>query len=165
MSEAIQDIEENIEAMRPSGFFEKHDVVLGVADIPEIPYGTFGDLQADLVAGRATARLAPTTGVSSGAFSLFASPKDRKLVSVFSVSAFVAPIVGIGLAVFGSTWWWLVLVFIPFVVMRHTKAIYSKALFNAIGASEKAFCFAFCGYIITLEAPDGRIHFRGRDPL
>lgn len=166
MNEDVRTVEMNIDDLGPSGFFEKHDVLFKVADLDEVPYTSFEELQKDLHNGQAIARISPYgAGYSSGTFSLFASPLQRRLLSMILLSSYIAAAIGIGLAVFADGWWWLLLLFAPLVAMKRGKKIYTEALFKAIEASEKAFCFAFCGNVIILETADGKIRARGMEPL
>lgn len=166
MSEQIEAVEKNIDDLGPSGFFEKHDVKFSVSELEEVPYNDFGSLQNELRSGQAIARTSPYgEGYPSGMFSLFAIPLQQRFASMVTISSFAAAIIGISLTIFADSWWWLLLVLLPFVALRRVKAIYTEALFEAIGASEKAFCFAFYGNVITLETPDGTIHSRGMAPL
>lgn len=166
MAKKYEAVEKNIEELRPSGFFEKHDVKLTVAELKEVPYSDFEVLQRDLRTGQAVVRTSPFgAGISSGVFSLFASPSEKQFVSLLTLSSYAAAAIGIGLTIFADGWWWLLMVLAPFIAMKRAKSIYSEALFNAIGASEKAFCFAFCGNVITLETADGKIHARGMATL
>ncbi len=166
MAEQIETVEKNIDDLGPSGFFEKHDVKFSVSELEEVPYSDFGALQSDLRAGQVIVRTSPYgNGYSSGVFSVFASPFQKRLVSMISLSSYLAAAIGIGLTIFSYSWWWLLLLLAPFVAMKRAKTIYLEALFQAIGASEKAFCFAFCGNVITLETTDGKIHARGMATL
>lgn len=165
MEAHIEAVEKNIDALGPSGLFEKHNVKFNVSDLEEVPYSDFAQLQHDLVDGHAIVRLSTGGNASSGIFSLFASPVQKRLVTSIALSSYVAAVLGIGLAVFGAGWWWLLTMLAPIVAMRRGKRIYSEALFRAIGTSEKAFCFAFCGNAITLETTDGAIRARGKPPL
>jgi hypothetical protein len=166
LDDHIRVVESNIETLRPSGFFEKHDVVSAVADIKELPYHDYGALRQDLLHGRAIVRLSPFgSGISSGIFSLFATSGQKRLFTFLSAFGFLAAATGIGLAVFGQGWWWLALILTPIFTLKRGKHIYSNALFRAVGNSEKAFCFAFCGNIVTLETSDGKIRSRGQEPV
>ena len=166
MNEPIQEVESNIDGLGSSGFFDKHGVAVSIAKLEEVPYTDFSEFQNDLRGGRTTVRLSPFgRGISSGMFSLFASSYQRKLATMLSVSGYSAPILGIGLAIFIDNWWWLLSLFVPLITMRRVKGIYSEALFDAIGASERAFCLAFCEDVITVETADGKIWSRGREPL
>ncbi len=103
MNENIQAVEQNIDALEPSGFFDKHNVVLRIAKIDEAPYTDFNALRDDLLAGRAIVRLAPSTGISSGVFSLFVSPIGNVL-SRPSPSRHSRPrYPAIGLTIFGDS--------------------------------------------------------------
>lgn len=158
--------ERNIDALGATGFFEKHNVVLNVAGIEELPYGEFGDVQSEIDSGRTIIRIAPFgRGISQSTLTLFASPFQKFLTSALSALTFLVPLSGIALAIFLENWWWLALVAIPFITISIGKRIYLRALFNTVGSSEKAFCFAFCGNWITVETPDGKIRSRGQAPL
>ena len=166
MNELTEEIEKRIDDLGPSGFVDKHAVVLNVADLVEVPYTHFKDLQNDLYSGRTIVRLSPFgRRISSEMFSLFASSYQRNLATMIIAGGYLAPVLGIGSAIFTENWWWLVLLVAPLVTMRRVKGIYSKALFDAMGSSEKAFCFAFCGDVITVETADNKIRSRGRQPL
>lgn len=166
MAQDYEVVEKNIEELRPLGFFEKHDIKFTVAELEEVPYSDFEVLQRDLRSGQAIARTSPFgAGVSSAVLSLFASPSQKRFITMLTLSSFAAAAMGIGLTIFADSWWWLPLVLAPFIAIKRAKSIYSEALFSAIGASEKAFSFAFCGNIITLETADGMIHARGRATL
>ena len=44
MNELTEEIEKRIDDLGPSGFVDKHAVVLNVADLVEVPYTHFKDL-------------------------------------------------------------------------------------------------------------------------
>ena len=154
-------IEKNIDALEQSGFFENYNIRFSVSDIDEVPYTEFAELQFDLFNGDSIVRVAPFgLRYSYGVFSIFASPSQRRFSFMTSLLGFVVPVLGIGLTIFADGWWWLLLLSAPLIVIKITKSIFLKVLFEGISISEKAFCFAFCGSTITLETPDGKIHHR-----
>ena len=166
MTDHIQVIEENMAKLAQTGYLDKHAVASDVSELEEFPYSNFGDLQHDLRGGRATVRLSPFgAGISSAMFSMLATPVQKRLFPLITASGYMAGIAGIGLAIFAGRWWWLVLLPTPLFTMRWGKRVYCDALFYAVGNSEKAFCLAYCGNMITVEATDGTIWSHGRPPI
>jgi len=161
MNTNIQRIEQNINNLLSTGFAEKHNVVVEVAKIPELEYGNFDDLKSDLISGKTTIRIAPFgQGIGKGMFEIWATKRHKLLFNSISVLTYFLPIAGILLGVFLS-YWWLLLLLVPATTIPLGKKVYLSALFGAVGASEKAFCFAYCGNIITVERQDGTIRYRG----
>ena len=69
MNERVYEIEKNIENLLSTGFAEKHNVVLEIARIPELPYDDFSDLKSDMISRKAIVRMAPGA-IGHGVFSL-----------------------------------------------------------------------------------------------
>ena len=162
----VQAIEQNIENLGRTGFFDKHSVASDVTELDAFPYPNFSELQDGLRGGRAIVRLSPFgSGISSSMFSLLATRSQKRLFRVVTATGYLAGIAGVVLTIFGDSWWWLALLPTPLVTMRWGKRIYCDALFHAVGNSEKAFCLAFCGNMITVETADGTIWSHGRPPI
>ena len=152
-------IEENIDNILSTGFAEKHDVAVKVENIRELQYNDFGDLKSDMFSGDVIVRMAPGA-ISGGMFAIVATNIQKIQNAALGVSVFILPISGIMLGIFVNYWWFL-LIIAPAFTLPLQKKVYLSALFNAVGDSEKAFCFAFCGNAITVECRDGTMCYRG----
>ena len=159
MNNHVQTIENNIDEILSTDFSTKHDVVVKIEDIPELQYDNFSDFKSDMISGTVIVRMAPG-GPKSGLFTLTATKTQRNVFNTSYIMGFLLPISGIILGIVHNYWWFLLLP-MPIFALRLGKKVYLSALFGSIGASEKAFCFAFCGNAITVECGDGTICYRG----
>lgn len=158
MNDHRAEIESNIFDLRAAGFGDRQNVDWTVRDIEELPYESFEDLHSDVVSGDAIVRMAPG-GISSAVFSVLATRARKRLFNFLAVLMFGLPIAGIALGIFLSGWWFVLLLY-PVLAFRLGRAVYQSALFDAVAISEAAFCFAFCGAVVTVETRDGVIWFR-----
>lgn len=163
MGDHIETVEANIDALGPD-FFNKYDIALKLSEIEEIPESDFSTIQRDLHEGRSFARQSPFgMGISKPTFELFASPSHSQFVNILGIGTWLVPIIAVLASILAGNWWWLLLLFFPIFAIKRIKSIYLEALFDAAGASEKAFCFAFTSDLISYETPDGIIRRRGRE--
>ena len=154
----LAEIEAKITKLAESDFGLKHGVVLMLRDIYEIPVNSFEDLQDRLQTGAAVLRMAPCS-VSGPTFGVIATPSESRLSSVLAFLTFVVPVAGLVCSFFLS-WWCLLLLLFPVMGYKLGKQVYLRVLFHRAMNSEKAFCFLFCGGLITLELPGHGILYR-----
>ncbi len=151
MAIQISDIESTIDTIVNSEFGQRHNVVVKLSEIKEIPISHFSELQSALASGNAVMRQFPLSTCGS-TLSIIASPSEKRIIDIMSMSTFVVPIIGI-ICAFIFSWWFLLFIIYPLISIAIGKRIYLKVLFDRATNSEKAFCFLFCGRLITLELP------------
>lgn len=157
----ISHMESTIDTMVNSEFGQKHNVVSKLSDIKEIPISDYAELQSALASGSALIRQFPLSTCGS-TFSIIASPTEIRIFNIISMSTFVVPIIGI-ICAFIFSWWFLIFIIYPFISIKIDKQIYLQVLFDRATNSEKAFCFLFCGRLITLDLPGVGIISRQND--
>jgi hypothetical protein len=128
---------------------------ISLTDIPEINDKNWASLRARLLDGTFQVREMTTSPIS---FALLAAPSDRAGFKFFNILAILAPIVAAALA-FMFTWWWLLLAFGFFAMLRAAKGFYRTVIFQGVTASEAVFCFLFSRNTICLQQ-NGQVIFR-----
>lgn len=161
MDKHLANTEKNIQAIVDSGFGERHNLVLRVEDIEEIPVDNFEYLQDMFLQGNAIIRQMPAR-TSNTIFQLLASRSERWSFNIVSMLTYIIPLAGIVLA-FVYSWWYLLLFIAPVITIPKSKKIYLRTVFRRCMLSEVIFCFAFCGQYITLELPLFGILYRGME--
>lgn|GEM_PF-6013877 len=128
---------------------------LSLDQIPEINEKDWDTLNRKLYAGEPRVQEMTPSPIS---FQVFAAQSDLAGFKFFSALALLIPVSGIVLA-FVYSWWFLVLVLAFPVFTRIAKGFYRTVIFQAVTASEAAFCFLFSRNTICL-VQNGQLVFR-----
>jgi hypothetical protein len=126
-----------------------------LADIPEIRDKDWASLKAKLFAGTIQVQEMATSPIS---FALLAAPSDRAGFNLFNALAVLAPIAAVVLA-FLFSWWFLLLAFGFFAMLKTAKGFYRTVIFQGVTASEAVFCFLFSRNTICLQQ-DGQLIYK-----
>jgi hypothetical protein len=118
-----------------------------LTEIPEILEKDWPTLKENLLKGTIQVKEMTKSPIS---FALFAADSDKAGLKFFNFLAMILPIVAIALALFAS-WWWLALAILSPFLFRTATSFYRTVIFQAVTASEKAFCFLFSRNTICLQ--------------
>jgi len=151
MGNEIAEIEDKIKKLTATDFGKKHNVVLSLSQIEEIPMDSYGRLQELMRSGEARMRQYPLS-TGAGIFTLISKKSESLLFYFVGLLTFLMPLAALILS-FIYSWWFLLISLISFFTTRLGKWMYLHALFNRAANSEIMFCLLFCGNYITIELP------------
>lgn len=124
-------------------------------EITEITDKEWYPLKGKLVSGTIQVRVMTDSPVS---FLLLASPSDNAGLNFFWGLAILFPIAAVVMA-FIFSWWFILLAFGFFVMLKIAKSFYRTVIFQGVTASEAVFCFLFSRNTICLQQ-NGQIIYR-----